>query len=875
MSHQVAPPPEFSSPEMFPISDDYRTTVTQVLGPEWTVTREGSWYMCRGPRTYTIEQGWKIHVSSIPSHGQDVLTVVSGYCGTTDLAFKFCLDPAIHGLMNGKMWPRGGAGKFITIYPVSDVQFEQILADLYPRLQEFSGPYILSDRRYRDSSCLYYRYGGIKANKRIGVGGVQVAVLRSPDGDDYVDERNPYYVMPPWVSDPFGNDESTDAPVGDISLRQGRYLVRSALAQTTRGGAYIARDSRTDERVVIKEARPGTGWLPGVGDAVVQLQTEAHILRELQSTGVTPRYIDSFYEWENYFLVQEFISGRSLASLGEWHRPPHFLSDTEPHRQAHLLETTRLWRATLAAMERIHDLGYVVGDVSPNNIIVDRDLGSVRMIDLEGAVRIGEASSALRTPGFASRDDQKGDPADVADDYYGLAASLLCRLLITSQLVTWSPDTYARLLSSAARRVGMHAQVRPMIDVVAGRSRPEPAAIERLRTAVLDPVLSIDDADRYSAGEQLDLRVFRDRLEEGIRTSLRYPRRARIPVAPSAKQVFTTSRYCVAYGAAGIVRALSEESGAELANWLAGQDLETQVLSPGLHTGLAGIAWTFLDLGRRERATELMDAAMARSADMSGDVSLRAGAAGVGLTCLHFFGSTGEERYLDHAKRMASLAERGLRKQTIENVNPGLTGGVAGLALVLLYLSMVDGDQRHADIGRDGLAKILHHTSSLRDDDGLQALLDPVSTRSRRVGPYWDSGSAGVGTVCLRYGAALDDEEMTRQARELARGCANRWVVWPTFASGLAGLGTYLLDCAEFLPAERDRWHGAAEEAAGVLTLYRVEYDGLLHMPGETMRTVSSDLFTGAAGSLVFVTRLLDAGGNRNFLPDYLITGQR
>ncbi|MEO3793035.1 class III lanthionine synthetase LanKC [Nonomuraea sp. B10E15] len=857
---------------MFTISPDYRDIVSDILGDSWTIFRENSWYSCYGPRTRTVEQGWKIHVSSIPPHAEDVLRRVSRYCGDHDVAFKFALDPTILGLMNGKMWPRGGAGKFITIYPVDEAHFKQVLKDLHPELQEFRGPYVLSDRRYRDSRCLYYRYGGIKSTKKTGVGGVEVAVIRTPDGADYVDERNPYYVAPPWVSDPFGQDDSLDAPPQEIHLRAGRYRVTHAMAQTSRGGAYLADDTLTGERVVIKEARPGTNWIDGIGDAVEQLRREAHILQELDGSKVTPRYIDSFHEWENFFLVQEFVTGRPLSTLGRWHQPPHFLRDVEQHRGDFLLRSARLWRAALEAMERIHSLGYVVGDVSPSNIIVvDEELDSVRFIDLEGATRIGRPSSAMRTPGFASKDDQKGDPANVADDYYGLAAALLSRIISTSQLVTWSESTYERLIGSAALRLGIHAQVKPLIDVVAGRDRPDPAKIERLRVSLLEPKLSIDDRDGSSRAQQLDLREFRDRLQDGILKSLRYPERANIPVSPAAKQVFETNRYCVAYGAAGILRALPAGPGGELADWLGRQDLEAQVLSSGLYTGTAGIAWTFLDLERPGDAKELMELVRSRSTEVGGDVSLGSGAAGTGLTCLHFYERTGDERYLDHARQMAELAERGLRSQTVDNVIPGFTGGAPGIALFLLYLSIVDGDQRHAEIGREGLAKVLPHTVSIRDDDGLQALMDPASTGSPRMGPYWESGSAGLGTACLRYGVALDDQEMLDQARALAHGCANRWVLWPTLASGLAGLGMYLLDCAEFLPEEKSLWHGAAEKAAGVLTLYRVEYDGLLHMPGENLRTVSSDLFTGSAGALLFITRLLDGGGNRNFLPDYLI----
>ncbi|MCF6473560.1 hypothetical protein FAF44_35015 [Nonomuraea sp. MG754425] len=872
MTTQIEPPPEFSAPDMFPTTGEYRDLVAGIVGTGWRISPEGPWYMCQEPAAPIIEQGWKIHVSSIPQHATQVLDVVARHCAEHGIAFKFALDPMILTLMNGKHWPRGGAGKFVTIYPAGTDQFKQILADLYSRTSGVRGPYILSDRRYRDSRCLYYRYGGISPNKKAGRGGTVTHVLRAPDGGDYVDERNPYYAAPPWVSDPFGAEAGETSTPGEIALHGGRYVVTHALSHSARGGTYLARDSGTGELVVVKEARPDTEWIDGVGDAVAQLKAEARALRAISASGRTPRYLAEFSEWENYYLAETFAEGRPLASLGAWHLAPYLLRRPgQADRQAYAQQTARLWQATLDAMERIHDLGYVVGDVSPFNIIASEDLDVVHFIDLEGAVPIGARSSPLTTPGFAVEDGRGSGPADVADDYYGLAATLLSRLMPTAQLVNWAPETYRRLVSCAAGQAGVRSSTEELISIVTGRSRPSTGQVERMKAGIRGLRPDAGEPARFALDQQLDLREFRQRLEQGVVASLRYPQRGKIPVAPSGRQVFSMNRYCAGYGAAGIARALRQGPDGELTQWLGGQRVEEQVSSPGLYTGLAGIAWTLRDEGLPERAAEVMDAALARAEDTAGDVSLFAGSAGLGLACLHFFGASGDERYLRQAHVFGDEVLRGVRAQTVDNVNPGLAGGVAGLALFLLYLSLATGEPGYAKAGREGLLKALRHARPLRAGDGLQMRLDPADDPFTRIGPHWDSGSAGVGTACLRYGAALGDAEMLAHARELAHGCEDRWVSWSTLATGLTGLGMYLMDCARFIPAETERWRGAAEEVAGRLTLYRIDHGGHLYMPGETMRTVSADLLTGASGALMFTTDLLEGSENRNFLLDHLI----
>ena len=100
------------------------------------------------------QQGWKVHVSAFYDNYRRVLKKVAKYCYLKRIPFKYVLSIQLRDPL-GKQASRLAAGKLITIYPKDDQQFEEIVLDLYKALRNIHGPYILTDRRYRNSRCLY------------------------------------------------------------------------------------------------------------------------------------------------------------------------------------------------------------------------------------------------------------------------------------------------------------------------------------------------------------------------------------------------------------------------------------------------------------------------------------------------------------------------------------------------------------------------------------------------------------------------------------------------------------------------------------------------------------------------------------------------
>ena len=125
---------------------------------EWSKHIHGPWTSLVSPNTELPIQGWKIHVTATLDNAQSILDTVCLYCFEHGLTFKYLSSSKALSDQNWKYANCSGSGKFITIYPVGDESFSQSLEGLDELLCEEKGPYILSDRRWKNGP-LYYRYG--------------------------------------------------------------------------------------------------------------------------------------------------------------------------------------------------------------------------------------------------------------------------------------------------------------------------------------------------------------------------------------------------------------------------------------------------------------------------------------------------------------------------------------------------------------------------------------------------------------------------------------------------------------------------------------------------------------------------------------------
>ncbi|MCD0174686.1 class III lanthionine synthetase LanKC [Deinococcus sp. 14RED07] len=860
--------PDFYEPlSSYKPKTEYLDVVRSALPVPWRMTPGAFWTQCVPLRPTLPIQGWKIHISGDIQTAAETLRLAVPTLVAHEVTFKFASDGFVLGLMNSKSWARGSSGKLMTIYPRDEQEFVTLLESLHQALRGQSGPYILSDRRYKDSRVVYYRYGGIRAMTRTFVDGQQQSLILTPDHREVEDCRAPYFSPPSWVTDPV----PAEPEVPGSGLLGERYRVKRALNFTNSGGVYLAEDIQTGKTVVLKEARPHTSVDHQGNDAPSLLRKEFRLLTLLQSTGVTPVPYGFFQEWEHMYLAQEFIGGNALRSFAA--------ANVDASRSPRDSATYREWReqvrqlaiGVIQAVQCVHDHGVIIGDISLGNMILN-EAGHVQLIDFEGAYQADyDPPIMLTTPGFMAPDRFRREVPLITDDLYAVGAALMSLVSLVPMLTPIKPDTIEVFSQSIDEEIGLPRGLR---DAVLGLTAQAPGDRISLTTA-LQLVSQQDDWSvviRSSPEPFMPARYLEAarRIASYTMSVAQFDRDDKL--FPSGPR--TLNPLSVDHGALGVARMLNHVTGevpARVMDWIERRPVSMNDYFPGLYNGLSGVAWSLLDLGCERRAEQALHLA-GRHPLLYQSVALVDGAAGYGLTCLRFYQSGQQEKYLDEALRVAqSLPALGVDaaaglfwpEDASGYARLGYGHGASGVALFYLYLYQVTGDLTHLQLG----------TRALRYDLGLGitkangTLGFPEDNSGTQINsPYWQHGSAGVASVALRFWQVTGDTSYLDVVRRVVPDIATKHTLFPTLFKGLSGVGNFLLDCHDALGDAA--YLRMAQQAAEGTLLFGIEKPDGLAFPGEYLRRISTDFGSGSAGLALFFHRLATGGANFNFLLD-------
>lgn len=850
-------------------SAEYLAIARAVLPDGWRIQRSEVWFACMPPVNETPAQGWKIHISARLADAEHVLRTAAAVLAEHGIAFKFATDPVMLGRLNGKNWSRSGSGKFVTAYPRDEAEFMAVAKRLADVLRDARGPYILSDRRFGDSTVVHYRYGGFVGRYELQPTGDRRPMIVAPDGTLTPDDRLPFFTTPRWVTDPNGDPGGP----GDTTpvLREGRYTIENVLQFSNTGGVYAARDNTTGERVVVKEARPFSGG-DGSADSFALLRKEYEVLERLHPTGFAPKPVDLFQEWEHLFLVEEYLEGGTLYQfLAAENKLTMPRVDAETAREFREV-LRRLWINIAHGVVAAHDLGVVLGDLTPRNLfVVDANTLAIRFIDFEAAFREGDDGVRMMTPGFASSAHRLSGPTRYEDDYYALGSVMFATLFPLNALFALDPTAADRLLHDLASDIALPASWTAMIAALLDDDparRPTPSEVIAVLTDRSSTALApVAERPERELGDAVA------RIAEHMLASAEYHRRDRL--FPGDVRQFTTNPLSLAYGATGVTYALARMTGEvppRALGWILSHDVTPHGYPAGLYVGASGIAWGLAALGAIEPAARVMAVADTHPQRFALPGVFH-GAAGYGLASLSFFQRTGDERYLanavdaaDHLLRTSKVDGDTICWPDADGSAPvGYAYGASGIALFLLYLSLATGEARYLDAGTGALEYDLGQGVSR---DG--ALRFPArSNRPDTVSPYWENGGAGVGTALLRYAVATGDEVYRKTVEQIGHDCSQRWTYMPGLVHGLAGLGNFLLDCEQLL--DDTSFHADSEWVARGVRTFAVERPSGVTFPGEMLLRLSTDLATGSAGIGLYLHRLREGGPDFNVTLDELL----
>lgn len=858
-----------------PKEDDFLNLVRSLLPEEWQIIRNGVWFQCYPDKEVKLpKQGWKIHISGTIKNAKEILKVVVPILAQNSTSFKFAVDMWMLALINSKNWYRGSSGKFITVYPIDEDNFKFLIEELYQKTKDFEGPYILSDRRYKDSKVIYYRYGGILPYSELSVDGSIVSYLASPDGETIQDIRYPYFNPPGWVNDPFRTDENTF--VNEPTLKDGKYTILSALNFSNSGGVYLARDNATGETVVVKEARPFVGLRETGEDAIALLSKEYRLLKKIEHYGIAPKAVDFFKDWEHCFLVEEYIEGTSIRGFSARNNPILLHKPDKNSVEEFLNSFKKIFTNLIKAVRILHENNIVFGDLSPNNLILLPDL-NVKIIDFEGAYEIGKDKiEILYTPGFALPEQIFNEQLNFERDYYSIGAIMLFYFMPINSMLDIKPDARFDFIRSIFEDLGISEKIGNIVLSLMTEkpeARPRLEVVEKELTSmdelvINEPDIKIDtDVETY--------KEICNGIIEYIKSVASYDRADRL--FPSDPQIFATNPLSLAYGASGVAYALKKISGDlpdGIIEWIISHEINAQQYPPGLYVGLSGIAWCLLEIGFKDEATKIISLTFEHPL-LYKCPDLFYGVSGWGMSCLKFWIETEDEIFLDkaiqageHLLKTHRESDKGYYWDGFNgDVHYGLAHGSSGIALFLLYLYLATGKERYLESGLMALEFDIN-SGETTSDGGLTWHPTP---NSPTLLPYWKYGSAGIGSSILRYYKLTGDHRYKELLEKIFIDVDRKYTIFPGKFLGLAGIGDFLLDL--YNCTEEVIYLESAYKVATGLKLFKIKKSSGIAYPGDNLHRISCDYGTGGAGIALFLNRLITNAEN-DFLIDELIYAQ-
>ncbi len=276
--------------------------------------------------------------------------------------------------------------------------------------------------------------------------------------------------------------------------RIGQYRLLERIAQGGMGEVYkakLVRKAGFEKLVAIKRMLP---FLARKEDFVRRFQQEARLAARLNHANIVHIY-DFGQEDDSLFLAMEYLDGPDLSRLlGE------LKAQAIPFPTAHALRIVRDACKGLDYAHRLSDeqgqaLGLVHGDISPGNILLDRE-GEVKLTDFGLAkVRRGEEVHEDRLAGklcYLSPEQVRGEPQDRRSDVYSLGL-VLFELLYGCKV--FAPDDPRKAGEDSA---SLFARI-----CSGAWTRPDDPTLPDEVIRILERSLSLEKAGRYDTALQM------------------------------------------------------------------------------------------------------------------------------------------------------------------------------------------------------------------------------------------------------------------------------------------------------------------------------------------------------------------------------------
>jgi serine/threonine protein kinase len=277
-------------------------------------------------------------------------------------------------------------------------------------------------------------------------------------------------------------DDRPEARVGAVLAD--RYRLRQFVARGASGTVYLADQLPLMRPVAVKVLEAsGSGEPPD--RVAARFLREASTIARLEHPNAVRIY--DYGTWDGRpYLVMEYVDGHSLRRLQQ--------SGPMPAERA-----VAIAMQVCGALQEIHALGLVHGDLKPANILVTRYTGALdvaKVVDFgltrgfyTGESDLSPEGQVMGTPLFMAPEQVRGEASDPRTDLYALGVVLYRSLTGESPFV--AADTPALL------RAHLHSPPRPFAEARPGLTLP-PALEWTVRRC-----LEKDPNERFSSANEV------------------------------------------------------------------------------------------------------------------------------------------------------------------------------------------------------------------------------------------------------------------------------------------------------------------------------------------------------------------------------------